>query len=36
MGVTRALQDQGFSKVQSMAGGIDQWSQEIDASVPIY
>ena len=26
----------GFPEVQSMAGGIDQWSQEIDASIPRY
>jgi len=34
--VARWLRDQGFSKAQSMAGGIDQWSQEIDPSVPRY
>lgn len=30
------LRQQGYSQAQSMAGGIDQWSQEIDASVPRY
>ena len=30
------LRQQGFSQAQSMAGGIDQWSQEIDPSVPRY
>jgi rhodanese-related sulfurtransferase len=34
--VARWLREQGFSEVQSMAGGIDQWSQEIDPSVPRY
>ena len=30
------LRQQGFAQAQSMAGGIDQWSQEIDPSVPRY
>jgi rhodanese-related sulfurtransferase len=34
--VTRWLREQGFSQAQSMAGGIDLWSQEIDPSVPRY
>ena len=34
--VTNWLRGQGFEKVQNMAGGIDQWSQEIDDSVPRY
>ncbi len=34
--VARWLREQGFSQAQSMAGGIDQWSHEIDASVPRY
>ena len=34
--VTNWLRDQGFARAQSMAGGIDAWSQEIDASVPRY
>lgn len=34
--VTHWLRNQGFSNVQNMAGGIDQWSQEIDPSVPRY
>jgi len=34
--VTRWLREQGFGQVQNMAGGIDQWSQEIDRSVPRY
>ena len=36
MRVTEALRDLGFERVQNMAGGIDQWSQEIDPSVPRY
>jgi rhodanese-related sulfurtransferase len=34
--VARWLREQGFSQAQSMAGGIDQWSQEINSSVPRY
>lgn len=34
--VTHALRNHGFAKVQNMAGGIDQWSQDIDDSVPRY
>ena len=34
--VTQALRNAGFDKVQSMAGGIDQWSVRVDASVPRY
>jgi rhodanese-related sulfurtransferase len=34
--VTHWLRNQGFAKVQNMAGGIDQWSQEIDPDVPRY
>jgi rhodanese-related sulfurtransferase len=30
------LRGQGFAKAQSMAGGIDRWALEIDASVPRY
>jgi rhodanese-related sulfurtransferase len=36
MQVTQWLQQQGFAKVQNMAGGIDAWSLEIDASVARY
>src|SRR5437867_2470917 len=32
--VTHYLRQQGFDQVQNMAGGIDAWSQQIDASVP--
>ncbi|MCA8997034.1 MAG: rhodanese [Planctomycetaceae bacterium] len=34
--VAQWLLAQGFSQVQSMAGGIDAWSQQIDDSVPRY
>jgi len=34
--VARWLREQGFGKAQSMAGGIDQWSLEIDPTVPRY
>jgi len=30
------LRQQGFQQAQSMSGGIDRWSQEIDSSVPRY
>lgn len=34
--VTNWLRQQGFTKAMNMAGGIDQWSQVIDPSVPRY
>ena len=34
--VVNWLREQGFSHAQSMAGGIDQWSREIDPSIPRY
>ncbi|XZE52402.1 rhodanese-like domain-containing protein [Planctomycetaceae bacterium SH139] len=36
LNVTHALRQAGFSETQSMAGGIDAWSVEIDPSVPRY
>lgn len=30
------LRQQGFSQAQSMAGGIDGWSEQIDPSLPRY
>jgi rhodanese-related sulfurtransferase len=36
MNVTAWLRQQGFEKVQSMAGGIDRWSRTIDPKVPVY
>lgn len=34
--VTRWLREQGFSRAQSMAGGIDAWSLQVDPRVPRY
>lgn len=34
--VANWLREQGYPQTQSMAGGVDQWSQEIDPSVPRY
>lgn len=34
--VTHALRQAGFDQTQSMAGGIDQWSEQIDPDVPKY
>lgn len=36
MQVARYLKQQGFSQVVNLQGGIDAWSQEVDASVPRY
>ena len=36
MNVTAWLRQQGFEKAQSMRGGIDAWSREIDPKVPVY
>ncbi len=30
------LSQQGFKKLYNLAGGIDRWSHEVDASVPQY
>lgn len=30
------LRNQGFESVQSLAGGIDAWSQQVDPGVPRY
>ena len=34
--VTKWLLQQGFSDVKSLAGGIDQWAQEIEPCLPRY
>lgn len=34
--VAEALRAGGFPRVQNMAGGIDQWSQQVDPAVPRY
>jgi rhodanese-related sulfurtransferase len=36
MNVTVWLRQQGFEKVQSMRGGIDAWSRQVDEKVPKY
>ena len=36
LSVANWLQQQGFSKAQSVAGGIDHWSRTIDPTVPRY
>jgi rhodanese-related sulfurtransferase len=36
LNVTVWLRNQGFENVQSLRGGIDAWSAEVDAKVPRY
>jgi rhodanese-related sulfurtransferase len=36
MNVTVWLRQQGFENAQSLRGGIDAWSRNIDANVPTY
>jgi len=36
LSVTAWLREQGFERAQSLAGGIEQWSREIDPAVPRY
>lgn len=36
LNVVNWLREQGITQCQSMAGGIDRWSREIDPSVPQY
>ena len=36
MNVTAWLRQQGFEKAQSMRGGIDAWSRQVDAKVAVY
>lgn len=36
MNVVGWLRQQGFEKAQSVAGGIDRWSREIDNKIPTY
>jgi rhodanese-related sulfurtransferase len=36
MNVTVWLRQQGFEKVQSLRGGIDAWSRQVDDKVPKY
>lgn len=34
--VARFLEHNGFSDVCNLAGGIDAWSRQVDAAVPLY
>ena len=36
LSVAMWLRGQGFERAQSLAGGINAWSREIDATVPLY
>jgi len=36
LNVTVWLRQQGFEHVQSLAGGIDEWSRSVDPAVPRY
>ena len=36
LSVTMWLRNQGFDRVQSLAGGIDSWSRTIDPGIPRY
>ena len=36
LSVAAWLRQQGYQKVQSMAGGIDRWSLQIDPKIPRY
>jgi rhodanese-related sulfurtransferase len=36
LNVTAWLRQQGFDRVQSMRGGIDAWSRQVDKNVPVY
>ena len=36
LNVTAWLRQQGFEQVQSLRGGIDRWSREVDPKVPLY
>jgi rhodanese-related sulfurtransferase len=36
LNVTAWLRQQGFEQVQSVRGGIDRWSREVDPTVPRY
>jgi len=34
--VAQFLEQQGFTKIFNLRGGIDAWSKEIDSNVPVY
>jgi sulfur-carrier protein adenylyltransferase/sulfurtransferase len=36
MKALKALEEMGFSNLKSMRGGINEWSEKVDSSVPLY
>ena len=34
--VTRWMREQGYTRTQSLAGGVDAWSERIDPTLPVY
>jgi rhodanese-related sulfurtransferase len=36
MQVASFLEQQGFSNITNISGGIHAWSNQVDASVPVY
>ena len=34
--VTRWMREQGYTRTQSLAGGVDAWSARIDPTLPVY
>ena len=36
LSVAHWLREQGFERAQSLAGGIDAWSSQIDPAIPRY
>jgi rhodanese-related sulfurtransferase len=36
LNVTNWVRQQGFEKAQSMRGGIDSWSRQVDGNLPLY
>ena len=36
MKAAKALKEMGFKNLKSMRGGINEWSEKIDSSVPLY
>ena len=36
MKALKVLKEMGFSNLKSMRGGINEWSEKIDSSIPLY
>ncbi|HIK58947.1 MAG TPA: molybdenum cofactor biosynthesis protein MoeB, partial [Nitrospinaceae bacterium] len=36
MKALKALEEMGFRNLKSMRGGINEWSEKVDSSVPMY